>query len=473
MTRLGAAVERGIELGLAGRHELAVTAFDAALEAAPSCPAALMGRGLALHGAGRTLEALRSLRAAAELAPGTAGAWWNLGVVLHELGQRESAELLFAKAEALGQSARSEPVVEAPAVDEVATPPEAAAEDEAPEAAAADEASEGADEGPEAVAEEEAPAAVAEDEAPEAAAEEAPADPVPQAAAEAPEPDAAVPVAEVDAPQESAEEVAVEALLVEDLPAIGPFDDRPDSLADRIVDVMALRGLAPPPPPEEPESLEVYELSAVEPDDEGDELAAMVDALADREVVRRKLANIKERRQSGPLPDLTYLLSDLAPEPVDPTEAPPETGLVARLTPLVEADWSGALRLVSPEGVGEIELAAGRFVGARSSDTQRLGERLVAAGLVEADYIDDCLARQMGDRPLRLARLLADAGDADLQEMRLCLRARFVDAVAAMACWEDVEVLPDDGASTWGLATDVAVPGLELLADVRERVEPT
>ena len=82
---------RGVALGKLGRHEEALKAFDKAIELKPDYAEAWYNRGVALGKLGRHEEALKAFDKAIELKPDYASAWDNRGAALGKLGRYDEA----------------------------------------------------------------------------------------------------------------------------------------------------------------------------------------------------------------------------------------------------------------------------------------------------------------------------------------------------------------------------------------------
>ncbi len=91
----------------AGRHELAIAAYEAIPADDPLAWRAQMGRALALFEAGRRDEAIAALRKAAEASPGNAELWSSLGDLLRRTERfAEAAEAYSRAIELIGQPER-------------------------------------------------------------------------------------------------------------------------------------------------------------------------------------------------------------------------------------------------------------------------------------------------------------------------------------------------------------------------------
>ncbi len=92
---------RGFTLGKLGRHEEALKAFDKAIELKPDDARAWNNRGVALGKLGRYEEALEAHDKAIELKPDDARAWYNKACAYYLKGDKENALKNLSKAIAL------------------------------------------------------------------------------------------------------------------------------------------------------------------------------------------------------------------------------------------------------------------------------------------------------------------------------------------------------------------------------------
>jgi tetratricopeptide (TPR) repeat protein len=91
-------LSRGDDFYQSNEYELALKAYDKAIELKPDYAVAWSNRGFALDELGRYDEALKAYDKAIELKPDYAVAWNNRGVALDTLGQYEEALKAYDKA---------------------------------------------------------------------------------------------------------------------------------------------------------------------------------------------------------------------------------------------------------------------------------------------------------------------------------------------------------------------------------------
>jgi tetratricopeptide (TPR) repeat protein len=97
---------------------------------------------------------------------------------------------------------------------------------------------------------------------------------------------------------------------------------------------------------------------------------------------------------------------------------------------------TGALRLVSSEGVGEIHLVEGSVVGAACSAAPRLGDLLVQARLMDADELAPLLREQAhAATPALLGRMIRAAGLLTAGKLHETLTLQVQGTLRALGAW--------------------------------------
>lgn len=108
---------------------------------------------------------------------------------------------------------------------------------------------------------------------------------------------------------------------------------------------------------------------------------------------------------------------------------------------LAETGATGVLVITGPRTSGRLVFDGGRLVAAGApTPGSRLGDRLVAAGLLRQDALDRVLEEQHESPPPerpRLGQLLVDRGLASADAVRLVLQEQVLDAVFELAGWRD------------------------------------
>ena len=119
---------RGLDFYYKGKYELALVAFDKAIEIKPDYVEAWSNKGVTLGKLGKYDEAVKCFDEAIEIKPDYAEAWYNKGVALGKLGRHEEAlkacdgaikikpdyaEAWFGKGAALGKLGRHEEALKA------------------------------------------------------------------------------------------------------------------------------------------------------------------------------------------------------------------------------------------------------------------------------------------------------------------------------------------------------------------------
>ena len=89
---------RGVDFFYKSQYELALKAFEKAIELKSDYVDAWSGKGVSLGELGRHEEALKAFEKAIELKPDYASAWYNKGAALSKLGRHEEALKAFEKA---------------------------------------------------------------------------------------------------------------------------------------------------------------------------------------------------------------------------------------------------------------------------------------------------------------------------------------------------------------------------------------
>jgi hypothetical protein len=142
---------------------------------------------------------------------------------------------------------------------------------------------------------------------------------------------------------------------------------------------------------------------------------------------------------------------------------------------LAASGATGLLRVSHPRGLGQVGFERGRVVSAGSpAPAARIGDRLVNAGLLDADALAGVLRDQAGTAPAerpRLGRLLVDAGLVTPDAVRLVVQEQVIDAVFELTTWERgrYDFLADGPHAAREVPLSVAVD--QLLVEVARRRE--
>ena len=97
---------------------------------------------------------------------------------------------------------------------------------------------------------------------------------------------------------------------------------------------------------------------------------------------------------------------------------------------------TGALRMASRHGVGEIMLVEGRLVAATTTNTGRLGDILVDDGLLSVAELDSAMESQkLMAQATPLGRILLDANRVSPTELRRILSAQIQQTIAEVLKW--------------------------------------
>lgn len=113
-------------------------------------------------------------------------------------------------------------------------------------------------------------------------------------------------------------------------------------------------------------------------------------------------------------------------------------GMERLLQMLAERSSSGILRMVSPRGAGELHMVDGAVAGASTSTTNRLGELLVEAGLMDDHMLDTVVAEQRATRkPRPLGVLVVERHLLSTEQVRPILERQVLAAMAEMLSWTD------------------------------------
>ena len=115
-----------------------------------------------------------------------------------------------------------------------------------------------------------------------------------------------------------------------------------------------------------------------------------------------------------------------------------ETRLSTVLRDLARSDATGALHLDGPSGAAKIFARDGDVYYASSpAPRAQLGARLVGAGFVTDDELDDALAAQdQGPARMKLGALLVDRGVVRRDVIRVFVQEQILDAVFDLARWD-------------------------------------
>ncbi len=98
---------------------------------------------------------------------------------------------------------------------------------------------------------------------------------------------------------------------------------------------------------------------------------------------------------------------------------------------------TGVLQIVSTQGMGELYMSEGRMIGANTSNSERMGELLIKAGMLTTAVFDEIIAEQGEGAPMALVRAVLDRGDVKAAEMRAILFQQAQDAIGEVMGWED------------------------------------
>ncbi len=492
---LGVALARAACVARSGQPEEAARDLEGILEVHPSSVEARVSCAVAYHWAGEHAAAIDALREALRLRPGLPEAMWNLGVVLHGLGQWEAAAPLLADDRAVswrqwasepggvGEEPREptvrvsrapapqapppepEPSPELQAEPEPESPPEPegeVAEGAAPPEPKATSKSDrkkrrkqkrGADRHKPEEATEEATeeARAPEPQEPEPRAQEPePQEPEPEPRTQEPEPQPQEPEPQPQEPEPQPQELEPQPQEPEPQPQEPEPREDPDEITE--LDLEPIRTFtpvaAPPPIPETSGSIRPppgtggVRFRVTNPPKETDPSDSDEDDFVDMSMP----GDEDEERSALP------------------SGQPPPT-LAPRLRWLSRHGYSGALRVVSRKGVAQFEFVEGDVVAARSSDTPRLGERLVEAGKADSGAIEDCVSRQIGFPPQRLGAMLVATGDAEEEDVQAALRELLEATLAAALSWPTPRLFEDPEMPAMDGAVEVRIPVPKLLGD--------
>ncbi|MCA9543308.1 MAG: tetratricopeptide repeat protein, partial [Myxococcales bacterium] len=98
---------------------------------------------------------------------------------------------------------------------------------------------------------------------------------------------------------------------------------------------------------------------------------------------------------------------------------------------------TGILRTASKQGVGELMLVEGRLAGASTTNTERLGDRLAAAGLVHPDALDEAVALQHSMHEQEpLGRILLEREHVAPADLRKVIAEQVMGAITEIVGWE-------------------------------------
>lgn len=145
---------------------------------------------------------------------------------------------------------------------------------------------------------------------------------------------------------------------------------------------------------------------------------------------------------------------------------------------LAEQSATGMLTLTGPDGEASVLFAHGAIAAARApsegtSRGLRLGERLIHAGRLEADELDQLLAaQQAATAPVTLGHLVVERGLVPPDVVRVLLQEQALDALGTILPWRTgeygFEVDPAPAARV-GVQLPVARALVELRRRARER----
>lgn len=128
----------------------------------------------------------------------------------------------------------------------------------------------------------------------------------------------------------------------------------------------------------------------------------------------------------GPRPSDLAFTGDLA-----------QFGLVDLLEFLRLNRRTGVLQIVSTQGMGELHMSDGRMIGANTSNSTRMAELLLKAGMLDGAALDEIEAEQGETSPLALVRAVLDRGAVKATEMRAIVFQQAQDAMGEIMNWED------------------------------------
>ncbi len=98
---------------------------------------------------------------------------------------------------------------------------------------------------------------------------------------------------------------------------------------------------------------------------------------------------------------------------------------------------TGVLQIVSTQGMGELYMSEGRMIGANTSNSERMGELLIKAGMLTTSVHEEIIAEQGEGAPMALVRAVLDRGQVKAAEMRAILFQQAQDAIGEIMGWED------------------------------------
>lgn len=128
----------------------------------------------------------------------------------------------------------------------------------------------------------------------------------------------------------------------------------------------------------------------------------------------------------GPRPSDVAFTGDLA-----------QFGLVDLLEFLRLNRRTGVLQIVSTQGMGELHMADGRMIGSNTSNSERIADLLLKAGMLTGALLDQIITEQGEPSAMALVRAVLDRGAVKAAEMRAILFQQAQDAIGEVMSWED------------------------------------
>lgn len=128
----------------------------------------------------------------------------------------------------------------------------------------------------------------------------------------------------------------------------------------------------------------------------------------------------------GPRPSDLAFTGDLA-----------QFGLVDLLEFLRFNRRTGVLQIVSTQGMGELHMAEGRMIGSNTSNSERIADLLLKAGMLTGATLEEIITEQGEPSSMALVRAVLDRGAVKAAEMRSILFQQAQDAIGEIMSWED------------------------------------
>ncbi len=99
---------------------------------------------------------------------------------------------------------------------------------------------------------------------------------------------------------------------------------------------------------------------------------------------------------------------------------------------------SGILRMVSPQGIGEVHLSGGRLAGVTTTTSERLGELMVREGLLGEADLQRAIGHQAAQETRRaLGQVVMDLGLVDAEALKPLINHQVQHALAEVLRWKE------------------------------------